>query len=80
MNKFFVSFALVLMLLFAVSLQAQQQFDAALGFGTLTAPSASAGIPSESGGLYVGFSGNVILKHHIGFGGEVLPRPGRAGR
>ena len=73
MRKLLVSFALVLTLTFTVSLHAQQ-LDAALGFGTVKAPSASNGFPSESGGLYISFSGNVILKHHIGFGGEVAPR------
>ena len=73
MRKSFVLFALVLMWVGAASLQAQQ-FDAALGFGTVTAPGSTNGVPSESGGLYVSFSGNVILKHHIGFGGGVAPR------
>jgi hypothetical protein len=68
-----VAFVFVLMLTLAGSLNAQQ-FDAGLGFGTVKAPSASNGFPSESGGLYISFSGNVILKHHIGFGGEVAPR------
>jgi len=73
LRKLVFSFALALMLTLAGSLHAQQ-FDAGLGFGTVTAPSASNGFPSESGGLYISFSGNVILKHHIGFGGEVAPR------
>lgn len=73
MRKLWFSFVLLLMLTVAGSLSAQQ-FDGALGFGTVTAPSASNGFPSESGGLYISFSGNVILKHHIGFGGEVAPR------
>jgi hypothetical protein len=77
LRKFIVSFALVLTLGFATSLHAQQ-FDAAFGFGTAKAPVGSNGFPSESGGLYVNFSGNVILKHHIGFGGEVASRVSRA--
>jgi hypothetical protein len=73
LRKLLVSLALVLTLTFAINLHAQQ-VDAALGFGTTTAPAASNGFPSLSGGLYVSFNGNVILKHHIGFGGEVAPR------
>lgn len=73
MRKLFVAFALVLTLIFAVDLQAQQ-FDAALGFGTVKAPAASNGFPSESGGLYISFGGNYLFKHHFGFGGEVAPR------
>ena len=73
MRTFLLWSALVLTFTFSTSLHAQQ-FDAALGFGTVTAPSASNGFPSESGGLYISFSGNVLLKHHIGFGGEVAPR------
>lgn len=73
MRKILVWFVFVLMLTLAGSLSAQQ-FDAGLGFGTVKAPSASNGFPSESGGLYISFSGNFILKHHIGFGGEVAPR------
>jgi len=65
----------VLTFCFAVTLHAQQ-FDAALGFGTMKAPGASNGLPSESGGLYVSFSGDVLLwmHHHLGFGGEAAPR------
>jgi hypothetical protein len=55
-----------------------QQFDAAFGFGTVTAPAASTNgtnsFPSLSGGLYPTFSGDVLLWHHLGFGGEVSPR------
>jgi hypothetical protein len=73
LKKLLISFALVLPLMFATNLHAQE-FDAGLGFGTSTAPAASNGFPSESGGLYMSFSGIVRLKHHIGFGGEVAPR------
>jgi hypothetical protein len=68
-----VLLVVVLMPTVAASLQAQQ-FDAALGFGTVTAPAGTNGFPSESGGLYISFGGNFILKHHIGFGGEVASR------
>ena len=75
MRKLLISFALVFLFSFAATLQAQE-FDAALGFGTTKAPAASNGFPSESGGLYVSFNGNVRLwmHHHLGFGGEVVPR------
>ena len=79
MRKLRLSFALVLLLAFAASLNAQQ-FDAALGFGTVKAPSASNGFPSESGGLYVSFGGNALLwmHHHLGLGGEIAPRVSQA--
>ncbi len=68
---------LVLLVALAGTSQAQQ-FDAAFGFGTVTAPSASnngtSTFPSLSGGLYPSFSGIVLLKRHIGFGGEVAWR------
>jgi hypothetical protein len=78
LRKLLVSSAFALALLvFTPGLHAQE-FDAALGFGTTTAPAGSNGYPSLSGGLYVSFSGNVLLKHHLGFGGEVAPRWSRA--
>jgi len=75
LRKLLVSFALLLALTFGTKLHAQQ-FDAALGFGTVKAPAASNGFPSESGGLYVSFNGNVLLwmHHHLGIGGEVASR------
>jgi Outer membrane protein beta-barrel domain len=81
-RKLFLSFAFVLALTFAVSLQAQQ-FDAAFGFGTVTAPAASVDssgniFPSLSGGLYPSFSGIFRFKHNIGFGGEVAWRARQA--
>lgn len=68
--------------LFAVSAQAQE-FHGAFGFGTVKAPGVSTDsngnvFPSVSGGLYPSFSGIFILKHHIGFGGEVSWRAHRA--
>ena len=79
MRKLSVSLVVV----FALGLAAQaQEFHAAFGFGTVTAPSASsnanASFPSLSGGLYPSFSGNVILWHHIGFGGDVAWRARQA--
>jgi hypothetical protein len=67
---------------FALGAQAQE-FHGAFGFGSLKAPSSttdSSGTttPSLSGGLYPSFSGFFILKHHIGFGGEVSWRAHQA--
>lgn len=75
MRKVALSLVLVLLFTSAVFLHAQQ-FDAALGFGSISAPAATNGFPSESGGLYMSFSGNLLLwmNHHLGFGGEVAPR------
>jgi hypothetical protein len=69
-------------LLLALSAQAQE-FHGAFGFGTVKAPGVSVDsngtvFPSISGGLYPSFSGFFILKHHIGFGGEVAWRASRA--
>lgn len=82
MRKLLLSFAFVLALAIAPSLQAQE-FDAAFGFGTVKAPAASVDssgnfFPSLSGGLYPSFSGMFRLKHHIGFGGEVAWRARQA--
>ena len=72
-----LSVSLVVVLALGLAAQAQE-FHAAFGFGTVTAPSASsnanASFPSLSGGLYPSFSGNVIIWHHIGFGGDVAWR------
>ena len=77
MRKISVWFGVVLSLGFAGGAQAQQ-FDAALGFGTVTAPAASSNgtssFPSLSGGLYPSFSGTFLFKRHVGFGFEVAPR------
>ena len=69
-------------LVFALGAQAQE-FHGAFGFGTVTAPGTTTDsngnvFPSVSGGLYPSFSGIFILKHHIGFGGEVSWRASRA--
>jgi outer membrane protein with beta-barrel domain len=71
-----------LMVVFMLGLVAQaQEFHAAFGFGTVTAPAgttnSSGTFPSLSGGLYPSFSGTVILKHHLGVGGEVSWRAHR---
>jgi hypothetical protein len=56
-----------------------QQFDAAFGFGTVTAPAGKADstgtfFPSNTGGLYPSFSADVLVKHHLGIQGEVAWR------
>lgn len=84
MRKLLIALGLVFALSFTVALQAQE-FDGAIGFGTVKAPAASPGAPgggssypSLSGGLYPSFSGMFRLKHHIGFGGEVAWRARQA--
>lgn len=56
-----------------------QEFDAAFGVTTLTAPSASSASGDHSpasltGGAYPAFSAAVLLKHQLGFGGEIAWR------
>ena len=58
-----------------------QQLDAALGFGTMTAPSnfvplAQDNIVSQRGGLFPSISGDVLFMHHhqLGVQGEVAWR------
>jgi len=78
LKKSFLLLVLVPVLLGFAGIAQAQQFDAAFGFGTVTAPAASNNgtnsFPSLSGGLYPSFSGIVLLKRHIGFGGEVAWR------
>jgi hypothetical protein len=69
-------------LVFALGAQAQE-FHGAFGFGTIKAPGTTTDsngtvFPSLSGGLYPSFSGFFILKHHLGFGGEVAWRAHQA--
>ena len=69
-------------LLLALGAQAQE-FHGAFGFGSVKAPASSTDsngnvFPSLSGGLYPSFSGIFILKHHVGFGGEVSWRAHQA--
>lgn len=56
--------------------------DFALGAGSLVAPAAhtnSSGVffPNMGGGNYLNFSGDVLIKHNFGFGGEVAWRTSR---
>ncbi len=60
-----------------------QEFDAAFGVGTLTAPSASSASgnyapQSLSGGAYPSFSGDFLFRGRLGVGGEVAWRASRA--
>jgi hypothetical protein len=52
-----------------------QQFDAAFGVGTTSSPSSivTNGLlfPSDRGGAYPGFSADLLLRHRIGFEGEL---------
>jgi hypothetical protein len=83
LKKLLTLSVLTLSVLFTVTAEAQE-FHGAFGFGTVTAPgvttNSTTGItyPSLSGGLYPSFSGIFILKHHIGFGGQVSWRASRA--
>jgi hypothetical protein len=56
-----------------------QQFDAAFGVGTLSAPSAASATgdhfpQSIGGGTFLSFSGDYLFMHHFGVGGEVAWR------
>jgi hypothetical protein len=78
----FVSFAFAASLTLAIGCEAQE-FHGAFGFGTVKGPAATVNsngipVPSLSGGLYPSFSGIFILRHHIGFGGEVAWRARQA--
>lgn len=69
-------------LFFALGAQAQE-FHGAFGFGTVGGPGPSTDsngttFPSLARGLYPSFSGFFILKHHLGFGGEVAWRAHQA--
>jgi len=53
-----------------------QKLDLAFGVSTIDAPGASAADSSHSpvsltGGAYTGFSGDVLVFHNLGFGGEI---------
>jgi len=72
------TFTAVLFLLAQTTLHAQE-FDAAFGVGTVTAPSGSSASGdhnsvSLSGGAYPAFSAAVLLKNHFGVGGELAWR------
>src|SRR5437879_9104673 len=59
-----------------------QEFDAAIGFGTLTASSGSVALANgenvtERGGLYPTFSADFIIKHRLGVSGNMAWRASR---
>jgi hypothetical protein len=84
MRKLIFAGGLSLGMLFLLSWPAHaQQVDAAFGFTTLTAPSASSASgqhfpQSLTGGFYPSFSGDVLLWKHLGVGGEVSWRASRS--
>jgi hypothetical protein len=48
-----------------------QKVDVAFGISTVEAPAANSNGPSLTGGTYPGFSGDVLLWHNFGLGGEI---------
>jgi hypothetical protein len=76
--------ALVVSACFAVATNVQgQQVDAAFGLGTLTGSSSNAAVSfanftqSLSGGAYLNFSGDALIKGNFGVQGEVAWRASR---
>ena len=65
----------VFALCFSGAVAHAQQFDAAFGLGSLTAPSATTSngllFPSLKGGAYPVFSADFLLRHRIGVEGEL---------
>jgi hypothetical protein len=49
-----------------------QKVDVAFGISTVEAPQANSVGPSLTGGTYPGFSGDVLLWHNFGIGGEIF--------
>jgi hypothetical protein len=81
LRKFYLLAALVLPFLMQIPVHAQE-FDAAFGVGTLTAPSASSATGdhqsvSLTGGAYPVVSADLILKHRFGVSGELAWRASR---
>lgn len=77
---FLLTFAVVALSAFSNLAQAQK-VDVGFGISTIIAPSASSGFDqsghtavSQTGGIYPGFSGDVLLWHNIGVGGEIFWR------
>jgi hypothetical protein len=82
LKKLSLFLVLVVPILMAGTVHAQQQFDAAFGAGTILAPSASNAngdhAPvSLSGGTYPVFSADILLKHQFGISGELAWRASR---
>lgn len=66
-------------LAFTLGASAQSQFDAAVGFGTVTAPSAADATgnhfpQSVGGGTFINFSADYLFKKNFGVGGEIAWR------
>jgi hypothetical protein len=81
LRKLSLMVVLVLPFLMHSTIRAQE-FDAAFGVGTLTAPSASNASGnhapvSESGGAYPVFSADLLLKRQFGVSGELAWRASR---
>jgi hypothetical protein len=55
-----------------------QQIDIGFGLGSVTSPSGGSSTvfspPGQGGGLYPGFSADVLLKKNLGIGGEIFWR------
>ena len=49
-----------------------QKVDVPFGVSTVLAPEANSNGPSLTGGAYTGFSGDVLLWHNFGLGGEIF--------
>jgi hypothetical protein len=73
MKKHFILISICWFLVTVAGVQAQQ-VDAAFGGGSLYSSSSNYNggfFPSEGGGAYVGFSGDVLIKGSLGLQGEV---------
>jgi len=78
MRRLFIT-GILLVMLGGLGRAEAQQVDLAFGVNGLSAPSASttssgAFFPSLGGGTYVGFSGDVLITHHLGVEGELFWR------
>lgn len=81
MRKFGLLVALGLFLLLQRNAYSQE-FDAAFGVGTVTAPSGTVSqggstVISQRGGAYPSFSADLLLKRRFGFSGELAWRASR---
>jgi hypothetical protein len=72
--KFLKLGALATIVFLACCANAQQQADFAFGVGSVIAPSSNASGQGMGGGAYPAISGDVLLKHGLGFEGEVAWR------
>jgi len=76
LKKFILLTAFCGLFLLALPPANAQEADVGIGFGTITTPNTSSGSTTQQmgGGLYPSISANFILKHRLGFGGEVAWR------